>query len=532
VLSITNDGEVVFQNQTITPSGLKRGKAKVRKIEFNELVQKAQKAQPSIDPMYYAFAELRTSVEGSPGVHTTETGDQWRKDQEYKYRPMIVRGTEYDHGLYWQLFLDSGQYRRAITGHKTKLVGSSWRIERAHVDDNATEEQKNLAKRQAAWVESAVLKSSGWVQYLEEITFMFVSGNSIHIPQFYPADHEEKPCQIKEFHFRYTHTVDGWVEDENGRMLGINFKDPNARMDQGEYFVPAEDLAFLRYDAFGNDWEGNSPLRSVGRWILAKILFAKLEALAYEKYGIPLLTAEWNESVTIQTFSTPEDDDQLASVLDAFVAVDRAVIDVPWGRKIVLHSPQGAVPNFDPIKRYCDEQIHSILMDELSLMGTRNSPGSFNLSETKANEKQGFIPFIAAKICAEFNGDHNALHGQIIPKMVDAAVEAGIFEDHVRDLNGQISYPRLEHSMSEERQSAEKTNQLAAAVSAGLITWTPQDEMAQRQQLGLPALTADEIDRLRKEREAAMMEQMQGSNDPDDEDEDGDNNDGPDPTEE
>lgn len=425
------------------------------------------------------------------GLHTDEQGHDgtlWssglvsRKDDNPKYRPVRARGTKYDHGLFYQFWLEDPQFRRSWNEKVEGLTTGHWSVRPPALPDDASDVELQKARRQTEWVESMLFDiSGGWRQFLHDALFFLISGFSIFETVYYGPDAGDRAFGIKKLAFRYPKTVEAWILDDAEReLLGVEFSNPAT---EDTYVLDANDVLLLRYNGFGLDFEGNSPLRPIAQWIKMKQLFQRLEAIAAEKYGVPILSIE--KDLPDEAPAPSEDGQaQLVRVLSGMKAEDNPVLELPEGQKLVLHSPAGQVPDFSTQKRYCDEQISTILKAEGALVGTGDT-GTYSLASEKADEAAQSFVYYADLVCEAINGTHGTPYNGIIPKMVE-----------LRD-GGPVRpgmYPRLEYQLAEDQQGPDRLDDVVKAQKAGLLTWRAEDEKTLREQLGLEPINEDEFD--------------------------------------
>jgi hypothetical protein len=238
----------------------------------------------------------------------------------------------------------------------------------------------------------------------------------------------------------------------------------------GQVDLPAHAILLITHNGFGLDFEGNSPLRPVAQYAAQKSMFQRLEQLAGEKYGIPIL-----QIVSPDALARAAPDAQLtADLLDQMAAEDLVIIEMVDGRRIELISPMGQMPSFEPIKRYCDEQMALAYRGEGNLLGL-NGTGSYALAEVAAAKALRAAPPLARRIASAINGSRGTAYTGVIRKMVDAHFGS--------PYDGR--YPELKYAVDRGARPTSWLADLAAAKSAGLLTWSGDDEAAVREHLGL-----------------------------------------------
>lgn len=420
-----------------------------------------------------ATLRLMESAPGSPGVQGYAPGGGVANnfDQKRTYHPYSARGLNRNFGLYHQTYLDSAAYQRGLAKIYEGLSTGYWSVEPVVCQDEATQE---LADLQALCVQAILFGiQGGWSKHVQEVLYALVAGFAPFIRV------TDGFGQLKALSFRYPSQVHRWFTNQSqSELLGVEFY--NAAQDGSgtTYKIAASDLLLYQFNAVGNNWEGISPLRGVLKYAKMYELFLQIEACAAEKYGCPVTFVERPPGQYDKA-----DDDRVVAILDAFVATDNAVLLLPGGYKVTVASPQGQVPDFEPIKRYLNEQISMALTAEGALVGM-NGVGSYNMAEIKDAQALRTLVFYAKFVTDVINGTNLPYTG-IIEHIV-----ANLPDDLLRQrINGEL--PKLRWSLSAE-QDATSVEQITAAKTAGMITWNAGDEAWLRERLKLPSIVEDE----------------------------------------
>lgn len=395
---------------------------------------------------------------GISGYDAHQGGLANNKDLNQEYRPALARGSYRSHGIYHQAYLESPAYQRAVKNVVEGLTTGHWSVE--PYDDS--EESKSIAEACARVLFGL---DGGWERHVEEALYFLISGFSVFIKV------TDGLGQLRGLDFRFSHTVSGWITDEQQRdLIGVRFSDPSGLA--SDYPVPASELVLYQIGALGNDFEGLSPMRSVYKFIQAHQLFSRLEALAAEKYGGPIAWVSREKDAPTDA----ADDQALEATLDAMVAADNPILILPNGYQIQISSPQGQMPNFDAPKRYCDEQISRILQADGALLGT-HSVGSYALAEVKDDVQLRSLSYYASLICRVVNGEGSRPYTGVIRHIVDAL--SGDYTYRGR-------YPRLRWSLSAQQDDGLNVELIAQAAREGLIELDEEDRALIRSKLGLP----------------------------------------------
>jgi len=401
-------------------------------------------------------------VEGSAGIAGYSNGAQGglatNRDLNPTYRPALARGSYRNHGLFHQGYLESASYQRAVRNIVEGLTTGFWSVE--PFDDS--DESKQIASK----CESILFGlDGGWERHVEEALYFLISGFSTFLKI------TDGIGQIKGLSFRFSHTVSGWVTDENqSELIGIKFTQPESG---GDYLVPASELLLYQLGALGNDFEGLSPMRSVYSFIQAHQLFSRLEALAAEKFGGPIAWVSRDKDAPADS----ADDAQLIDMLDNMVAADNPILLLQGGYSVNISSPQGQMPDFDAPKRYCDEQVSRILQADGALLGS-GSVGSYALAAVKDDVQLRSLSYYASLICRVVNGEGSRAYTGLIRHIVD------VLTGHSLTWRGR--YPRLRWSLSPQQDDGLNLDQIVQAHQAGFLDLDEDDKALIRAKLGLP----------------------------------------------
>jgi len=396
------------------------------------------------------------------------SGYATNRDLEREFLPKRARGIGRNLGLFHQAYLESSAYNKSVSKIVEGLTTSHWWVKPACVDES-NPERVERAHRQAAAVRKALFAlEGGWSKHIGEALYgMLVPGFAPFVRVY------NERGQLTALDFKFPSMVQRWLTDEHeNRILGIEFGNPDAA---SRYTMLAHEVMLYQYRAVGNDFEGLSPMRSVYKFIMAHGLFSQLEGASAEKYGAPLTTVERPAEG-----SDTGDDDRLVEDMDDMMACDNPIILLPNGYKVNISSPNGQMPDLEPAKRYCDEQVTMALTAEGSLIGL-NGKGAYNLADVKDDQQLRTLAYYAKLICDVINGLNTPYTG-IVQDLV-----LGL-ED--QDLNYPIQpgeWPSLQWSLAPDQDD----NLLERAMNAferGVLTKTEEDEKWLREQLKLPNL--------------------------------------------
>lgn len=377
------------------------------------------------------------------------------KDTKALYQPLSARGSVIDHGLYERLWREEVQIQRPWVDILDALIAGDWYVDPVSKDP--------AHEAQAIWCEEALLDiEGGWSNFLTGALYSLIAGFAL-FEKVYDAD----TLAIKRLAFRHPKQVREWITDERAtRLVGVKLASPVTGGQ--DVTLPAHHVLLLSHNAFGLDFEGNSPLRPIAPFAAAKSLFVRLEPLAGEKFGAPWIV------LTSDPAKGQADAVSAVDVLDQMTAEDLVVISLPDGHQLQIMSPTGTMPDFTPVKRYCDEQIAMALRGESSLLG-QGGKGSYALAEVIDGKRVGAVPSYARRICEAINGSRGTPQHGVIRDMIDARFGAP------RDGR----YPQLRYVVDRSARPETWLADVATAVSARLIDWTSSDQTMLREHLGL-----------------------------------------------
>ena len=382
-----------------------------------------------------------------------------------EFKPLIARGSRYDHGLYEQIERESPQITRSYGAIVQGLQTGDWWTEAAQFDDPKLQA---IADEQAKFVDRARMSIyGGWLAHLNEASSFLMSGFSVFQEVYDPST-----FAISRMAFRYPKLVSDWVLDGKGqKLVAVRFDDPG----KSDYYVPAQHLMLLTYNGRGNNFEGIPLTRATVQWVRLKQLFMGLQAAAGEKWGLGLVTLQADQGVQI-------DATQMRAAINSLTkmqAGDQAVIELPNGVTLTLHSAAGQMPDFGEVIRYCDEQIATPWTAEGSLIV---SSGTHALADVKDRQQVASMAYFAGLIAEVWNGHNNTAHTGPIKKMVDA--RWGGAPDGL--------YPTLKYAVERDSQDPEWLDKVMLAKEKGALTWDAEDELMLRERLDWRIPTADD----------------------------------------
>lgn len=319
------------------------------------------------------------------------------------------------HGLYHEMFVENDTYRRSWTNIKQALITGHWSVEPPELPDHASDYWRRAARERAGKIEAALFENldGGWNQFCTNWLYALISGFSLFEEIYHGYGTGGEPGLIRELAFIYPSQVQGWVVN-GGRLEAVYCQ----HADGEEYVLPARFAQLYSHDRFGNNFAGISPERSLVRWHQVLVMASRLEAISYERFGVPWITASKEPGAA--NFGGRNDDrtKTLRQILTDAKAEESPTIRLPDGTVFELHSPAGQMPDFDKLKRFCLERSTSLLKAEGSLIPFHDG-GAYAARKAADDEKLQLGPYFAFLLAGQLNGANNTPYTGTVKKMED-----------------------------------------------------------------------------------------------------------------
>jgi len=408
--------------------------------------------------------ELATSEQGRPNVQYI-SGKPINKDRaaDFEYQARGLRG---DPGTYHHTYVSDPLVSSTVDGGWEGLVSGQWDTRSGQ---DTPEDQLEAAETHAQYVKRNLLgKPSHWRDFLKAWTlgdrvFGFMLWEII----------DREDGGVSKLAPRMPNTVDKWLFSQDGReWVATEFAYPGSG---SNVTISADDL-LLYSTGVGLDLEGRAALRSVVRWVETKQLVTQIEIAADESHGA---------GYVFVTSDGPYDDEdeaqKVVDVLSASTGTDVPIIKVKGGYGIEWLSPNGKLPDFESLRRYCDEQISLALQSTGSLVGLGDT-GSYALADSKdQQENVRRIRFYGQSVC-------DLINEHLIPRICRNAIAAGTLPQLDEDL-----FPRLTFSLATEARDPKWIENVVKASQAGLLGTVDRDTQNRvREYLDLSPLPEEE----------------------------------------
>jgi hypothetical protein len=403
--------------------------------------------------------ELAQNLEekGKTHVHYVDGLPDKSKSADFGYRARGVKGKP---GVYWDVYEQDGLVGSSVDSAHEGLVSGQWNF--GLPKDTPDTAEQRLAEQAVFLQKNLLSKPSSWKQFLKN---WCLADRLYGFGLWNIVDREDGG--IKKLAWRDPSTVNKWVFDEPMReWLATRFK----YRDDKKVDISAENLLLYSTGTGDTDPEGLPPVRRCVRWVEIKQLVAQIEVAAAEAHGTGY--------VSVSSVLDEDEQKELKDIFASATATDIPVIVVPDGYEVAWLSPQGKLPDFDTMKRFCDEQISLALQSTGSLVGLGDT-GTYNLAETK-DEQENIrrIRFYGQSVC-------DLINEYIVPRVVENA-----FGGPVRP----GLYPQLGFTLASEAKDPERYDRIGTFVERGVLTWRRKDENKIRAEMDLDLLPEESGD--------------------------------------
>ncbi len=267
---------------------------------------------------------------------------------------------------------------------------------------------------------------------------------------------------LKKLSWRSPKTLQSWNVDESGTLLSVT------QLAQGDVarhvHLDATFLLLITLDQEGDNYQGESMLRSgYGAW-WRKNLYLKLMAIGSEKNAVPA------PILKCPTAATQEQREEAKETLQAFTSNESNYIMIPAGYEL-----DSFKSTFDPekLKACIDFENTEIIRSTLAnfLMLGSQSTGSYSLSFDQSDFFLNSLESIADMVCDAYNE-------RLIPQLIDL------------NFGPQEAYPKLTVSGISDKAGKELAESLKALSDGKYIE--PDDELEEqlRRRFGLTKKSA------------------------------------------
>jgi hypothetical protein len=400
----------------------------------------------------------------------------------------------------WEKILRTDEaVAKAVEFTKAQLRDARVDVEEA---PESAMKDRALAKAQADFVRWNIMEAlePGWAELIQQQTEgLLIPGFVVHELVPAQAKHESLPggsgYKLKKLAERLPvsiHVQNGWLE-VNGELAAVR---QMGQLRDGKGFdeveIPANKLLLATWNRRGNNYLGYSPFRAV--WYICKIREQLLKLIGIsqvrESAGIPIAMPEKGVKLT------KSQQKKLTNLLSNLVPHENASAVMPAGVKLEwLFSPGANKGHVVDAWRELGTAVLGQVQAQQMSLGTNNT-GSRSVGEVHSAVADAFAQGIVAVLEAAWNGQG----------------EGGRpYEGAIRKMIGwnwaepPAAYPKLKLTLKQAKLPAQDyATTVKTLKDGGAITvWTREDENASREKVGLRAVTEEEWDEAKEQKEAA-----------------------------
>lgn len=347
------------------------------------------------------------------------------------------------------------------------------------------------AEAQAKFLEWCLLQSASprWTTIVEQmVRGSLTYGHAIHETVLGPVAHPTLPAgegigllRLAQRLPSSIHASNGWVEETlpDGRRELAYVRQVGQQGDKwnSDIRIPSTSLLLTTWNREGNNYRGYSAFRAV--WYIAKIREQLLKlvgiSLVREGAGIPAAVSQGADG----TLLTPKQRKALSKLLANLVVHENASVVMPNGWDIKwIYSPGANKGHV--VEAY--NQLGALILRQLGAqqmaLGTGGT-GSRAVGEVHNQVAQSYVDGIRANLEGVLNGT-GAPYTGLARRLIEL------------NWGPQPAYPTIKLTLRKPQLSGlEKMQAIQAAVAAGTLTVTIDDENAVREELGLSPIDAE-----------------------------------------
>ena len=355
---------------------------------------------------------------------------------------------------------------------KLPIQSTEWRIDPA---SDSEEDQKT-----AEFIDQILLKgmTQPFDDFLRQALTMYDFGFSVFEIVYNKVTIEGKDyIGVEKLAFRKQSTVYAWETSDHQpgitQLIG----------DGSTYSIPLERLLIFTNEQEGDNYEGISLLRAAYKhWYMKDVLY-KIDALAFERQGLGVLT-----------FTAPPDaSEQDRAKARVYARNQRAneqgYLEAPEGFKFeYLDMKAGATRDPEASISHHDRQILVNVLAQFLTIGSKSSSGSFSVGEDQRELLMQSLEETAKNIASTLT--------KVVKFLVDL------------NFPGK-AYPTVAFESLSSQDLAMMSDAISKLLTAGAITAEPKLEEYLRATMNLPEITAEEIAQIQADKQQQEADKMQ-----------------------
>ena len=372
----------------------------------------------------------------------------------------IINGNEYNPQLkgpkriqqYDEMRQGDAHVRGSLKVVKLPILSANWRIQAGG--------ESRFDKQVAEFIDDAIFvqPTRTWQETLTNI-LLYLDYGVMPFEKVYKF-REDGKITLKKLAVRHPRTISRWELKDGGN--GIEQTTVN-----GVYEIPMAKMVVFVNEKEGDNWEGNSILRSAWKHWKFKDRAELIEVMAMEKHGLGVPMGSTPPG------ATPEDEAKLDEILKNMRANENGFVRKPTDFTVeMMDMKSGSVKNPN---EFIKRQEWAIMLNVLATfmqLGSGSS-GSWSLAR---NNNAFFImalEYVAKHIAQTFNK-------YVIKDLVDMNFETDVYPELVYDKIGDTDVNML-------------TTALQRAIQTGVLTVDSNLEIWLREVMDLPEFTGETL---------------------------------------
>lgn len=375
--------------------------------------------------------------------------------EEYNSSLLGTTGLE----VYDKMAKSDAQVHATLLYCELPILSTKWRVDAARNEDGQSDPQdeeiaKFVRQNLFEWMDTT------FHEFLREVLTMLRFGHSV-FEVVWSVDKEDGAVWLKKMGWRKPTTIEKW-ETELGQA-GITQQKPQG----GRVSIPADKLVIFTLRREGDNYEGQSVLRTAYRhWYLKDRLY-RFDSIKHERQSLGIL------KVTVPPDATAEDETKALQIISRLRNIEAGGFSIPgsdegtagWEAEF-MDMKAGTTSNLEWSIKHHDEKIATNILAQFMQLGSDGGGGSYALSEDQSSlflQSQGST---ARYIC-------DTINRHLIKKMVDYNFETD-------------RYPTLEFDPLGQMKLVDYMTAVSSAAGAGLLTPDQPTEAIIRERLQLP----------------------------------------------
>lgn len=420
------------------------------------LVKNLQKTEPSL-PLSRSKPRAELGDSGTRLIHGIIT-------EEYNPQLQGIEGIK----IFDEMRKNDGTVRAAMLVCTLPIRRAEWFIKPAN-DEKESQDVANFVEHALFdWLDIT------WDDVIRQALLMTVFGVMVFEKVYGTKEHDGKTyVTLTKLAPRLPKSILMW------ELADHTFGIQQIRQDGVLAQIPGNKLLILVNEREGDNWWGNSMLRSAYKHWYYKDNFYKIDAVAFERQGLGVPFFKMPVGYTVS------DEKAAQNILANLRASESSFLTFPNTYEFGF-ADMGAKGTRDPetsINHHNKEILQSVLAQFLELGATRSGSGSRALSQDHSDLFLKGIESIATTIMSEINKT-------LIPELVDL------------NFNDIKAYPVLDYSGISKVDMTALGQAYSQLVTAGAINPTDDDQQWIRAAMGLPPRTEEDIQKAHDDEES------------------------------